>query len=130
MIFYNGPVLTMEPDKPEAEALAVRGDTIVAVGDMQDVMALAGPETVLIDLAGNAIMPGFVDAHLHPFSDIGSAETVEADQQRLLAGGLTTVGELACGQETGPTAARHGTDRFASADRRLPPVQHQVCRHD
>ena len=85
----------MEPDKPEAEALAVRGDTIVAVGDMQDVMALAGPETVLIDLAGNAIMPGFVDAHLHPFSDIGSAETVEADQQRLLAGGLTTVGELA-----------------------------------
>ena len=95
VIFYNGPVLTMDPDLPQAEALGVRGDMIVAVGPTDEVMALSGPDTVLIDLAGNALLPGFVDPHTHPFTSDFSPETMMMGQQRLLEGGITSIGETA-----------------------------------
>src|SRR3954454_15360367 len=65
LIFHGGPVLTMDPAFSRAEALAVRGDRIVAVGAADDVLALAGPDTVRVDLQGRALLPGFTDAHAH-----------------------------------------------------------------
>ena len=92
IILINGQVITMETDLPSAEALAVLGTDIQLVGSNAEVMALAGPGTQTIDLAGRTLMPGFVDAHTHPF---GRFEALEQDQQYLLAGGTTTIGDPA-----------------------------------
>lgn len=64
-IFVNGPILTMNPAAPNAEALAVRGGRIVAVGSRDEVMALQGPGTKLVNLGGTALLPGFTDPHMH-----------------------------------------------------------------
>src|ERR1700693_1424411 len=48
-----------------AQAIAVRGDRIEAVGDNAEILKLKGPETQIIDLVGKFIMPGFNDAHVH-----------------------------------------------------------------
>ncbi|MBI4235808.1 MAG: amidohydrolase, partial [Chloroflexi bacterium] len=61
----NGPVLTLDPRQPVAEALAVRGARILAVGTASDLRALAGQGTRTVDLAGRALLPGLADAHFH-----------------------------------------------------------------
>ena len=66
-VFRNGRVYTVTAGAPWAEAVAVRGDTIAYVGDESGAMALAGPDTQVIDLAGKLLMPGFVEGHIHPF---------------------------------------------------------------
>ena len=55
----------MDPARPVAEALAVRDGRIVAVGSAQEVLRLADGEHDRVDLGGNALLPGFVDAHNH-----------------------------------------------------------------
>ena len=92
-IFFNGQVVTMDPDLPQAQALALRGDTIVAVGSDQEITALSGSETVLIDLGGRTLLPGFVDPHTHPFGSFESVDSLETGQQHTLEGGTTTIGE-------------------------------------
>ena len=57
IIFLNGQVITMEPDLPQAEALAVFGEDILAIGSNDEIQALSGPETQVIDLDGRALLP-------------------------------------------------------------------------
>jgi predicted amidohydrolase YtcJ/putative hemolysin len=66
-IWLGGPILTMNDDAMRAEALAEKDGEIIGVGDADDVTALQGPETEIIDLAGRTMIPGFVDAHGHVF---------------------------------------------------------------
>ncbi|WP_193163847.1 amidohydrolase [Microbulbifer hainanensis] len=65
-IYLNGDILTMDKRNPTAEALAVKGEKIVAVGSRAEIAALAGAETETVDLQGKALLPGFVAAHEHP----------------------------------------------------------------
>lgn len=65
IVLFNGKIFTVDPGRPWAEALAIRGSRIVAVGDDEDVMALAGSSTQSFDLGGRTVVPGFNDAHLH-----------------------------------------------------------------
>jgi predicted amidohydrolase YtcJ len=65
LIVSNGRVYTVDADRPWAEAIAVRGERIVAVGDNETVLALRGPDTRVINLAGAFVTPGFNDAHVH-----------------------------------------------------------------
>lgn len=64
-VFINGDVFTMDADNRIVEALSVREDRIEAVGSTEEIMALAGDETEVIDLRGRTLLPGFVDAHGH-----------------------------------------------------------------
>jgi predicted amidohydrolase YtcJ len=66
LILTNGVVLTMDPRQPTAEAVAVAGDRILAVGSSADVDALAVAGTKKCDLRGSTVVPGFIDAHCHP----------------------------------------------------------------
>ncbi|WP_243721937.1 amidohydrolase family protein [Meridianimarinicoccus aquatilis] len=66
-IWTGGPILTMVDGAMRAEALAEKDGVIIGVGDAKDVMALQGPGTNVIDLAGRTMIPGFVDAHGHVF---------------------------------------------------------------
>ena len=64
-IYVNARVWTGESSQPAAEAFAVRGDRIVAVGTTAEVRAHAGPATEIVDLDGRRVVPGFNDAHWH-----------------------------------------------------------------
>jgi predicted amidohydrolase YtcJ len=65
LILVNGKVWTVNKAQPEAEAVAVWRDRILAVGKSDDVKALAGPKTRVIDLKGRRVVPGFYDSHVH-----------------------------------------------------------------
>lgn len=65
LILYNGKVFTSDPGNLWAEAVAVEGRKIQAVGADAAVLALAGPETRRIDLGGRTVIPGLNDAHVH-----------------------------------------------------------------
>ena len=64
-VFIDGTVLTMNAEAPIAEAISVRGDTIEAVGNTEDIMSLVTDETEVHDLLGRTLLPGFIDAHGH-----------------------------------------------------------------
>lgn len=65
LIFLNGFVHTVNDRDDVAEALAVRGDRILAVGGRDDVLAHRGPRTRVVDLRGGSLLPGFIEAHCH-----------------------------------------------------------------
>lgn len=65
-IVTGANVITMDAAQPNASAIAVRGDRILAVGSDDDIAALAGPDTNRIDARGQTLTPGFIDAHSHP----------------------------------------------------------------
>lgn len=71
VILHGGVIVTMEADEPEAQAIAIRGDRLVAVGSDLEVLALRGPGTQVIDLGGKAVLPGFIDSHAHWINNAG-----------------------------------------------------------
>ena len=75
MIVTNAKVLTMDSSQPRAEAVALAGGRILAVGGRAEIEALAGPGTKLIDAGGRSLLPGFVESHLHLV--LGGAELVQ-----------------------------------------------------
>ena len=75
MIVVNAKVLTMDLNKPRAEAVALGGGKVLAVGSRAEVEALAGPGCRVIDASGRTVMPGFVESHLHLV--LGGAELVQ-----------------------------------------------------
>jgi len=76
IVLTNGKVITVDERFSIAQAVAIRGDRIVAVGTNQQINALAGPATRRIDLRGRSLMPGFIDNHAH-FQEEGAYWTEE-----------------------------------------------------
>ena len=66
LILHNGNVLTMDGRQPQAEAVAIAGDRILAVGSDIDILDFAGAGTKKVDLGGKTVVPGFIDGHCHP----------------------------------------------------------------
>lgn len=64
-VLVHGKVWTEDPQKPEAEALAIYANRIVLVGSSAEILKLAGPATKVIELAGRRVVPGFNDSHVH-----------------------------------------------------------------
>jgi predicted amidohydrolase YtcJ len=77
IVLYNGKIVTEDPARPEASALAISGERIVAVGDDATVRRLAGASTRSIDLGGRTVVPGINDAHAH--LGVEPANTVELE---------------------------------------------------
>ena len=65
LILHNGRILTLDPAKPEAAALAVRDGGIVSVGASADILRDRGRETRILDAGGRTVTPGIFDAHPH-----------------------------------------------------------------
>src|SRR5690242_15977216 len=72
VVLKNAKIVTVDTAKPEAQALAIKGDTIVAVGTNPEIDAHVGPSTEVIDLAGRLAVPGFIEGHGH-FTGLGNA---------------------------------------------------------
>src|SRR5204863_7102759 len=73
LVLRGGPVVTLDDRRPEAEAIAIRGDRIVAIGSAAHVQALISPKTRVIKLAGRMAMPGFIEGHGH-FLGLGDSK--------------------------------------------------------
>jgi predicted amidohydrolase YtcJ len=75
LVLRGGNVLTVDDGQPRAEALAVRGDRIVALGTNEQVAPLIGPSTEVIDLGGQTAIPGFIEGHGH-FMGLGQSRMI------------------------------------------------------
>ncbi len=70
-VFANGRIYTVDPSQPWAEAVAVRGDEIVYVGDTETAKGYIGEDTEFVELGGKMMLPGFVESHFH--TTVGAA---------------------------------------------------------
>lgn len=70
LILRNGKIVTLERGTPVAQAIAVRGDRIAAVGSNTQIQRMAGPATKIVDLKGRLAIPGFIEGHGH-FAGLG-----------------------------------------------------------
>jgi predicted amidohydrolase YtcJ len=76
----NANIITISPLQPRATALAIRRGKFVAVGSIEEIQPLIGPHTQVMDLAGQTVIPGFIDAHLHALSSgIWHVRAVDCD---------------------------------------------------
>jgi Amidohydrolase family len=64
-IFFHAKVFTADPQNPYADAVAIRGDQIIAVGTLPEVMKSVSANAQRIDLEGKTLFPGFIDSHSH-----------------------------------------------------------------
>ncbi|REJ74900.1 MAG: amidohydrolase [Acidobacteria bacterium] len=92
-VFFGGPVITVDQGDRVVEAVAISGGRIVAVGAREEVLALAGPDTVRSDLAGRALIPGFHDAHSHLVL-AGEVRRFMADLTSPPVGSRRSIGDL------------------------------------
>src|SRR5437763_14339405 len=72
LVLRGGKIVTLDDARPEAQAMAARGDTIVALGSEQEIRRYIGANTKVIDLQGAFGTPGFIDGHVH-FTGVGEA---------------------------------------------------------
>ena len=72
LIITNAAVLTMDPARPTADAIAISGNRIMRLGTHAEVMSEQGAATRVVDAGGGTVMPGFVEGHMHLFA--GAAE--------------------------------------------------------
>ena len=71
VVFRGGTIITGDPERPRADALAVNAGRITYVGDVAE-----APGGTTVDLAGSTLVPGFRDGHIHPLW--GGTETLDA----------------------------------------------------
>jgi len=67
LALLNGNIVTMTKELPRAQAVAIRGNTIVKVGTNKEIDSFVGEETKVINLEQKLVIPGLIDAHIHPF---------------------------------------------------------------
>src|SRR5579883_3385398 len=65
LVLLNGKIWTENPRQPQAQAIAIDGNQILALGSTADMRKLAGPDCKVIDLGGRRVVPGFNDSHVH-----------------------------------------------------------------
>ncbi|MFO8020747.1 MAG: amidohydrolase [Promethearchaeia archaeon] len=68
IIYYGKNIITMNPERPTAEAVGIEGEIIKSVGALEKVKDDIGEDAILIDLKNKALLPGFIDSHLHPIA--------------------------------------------------------------
>jgi predicted amidohydrolase YtcJ len=88
LVFLHGRIHTEDGARRVVQGLAVRGNTIIAVGTDREISARIGPGTRTIDLAGRIVLPGIIDAHTHP------AESAQESEKCSLSDKMSTPDEL------------------------------------
>ena len=99
LLLYGGHVLTFDPNRPEAQAVAIAAGKILALGTEQELRAFVSPKTQTLACAGRTVLPGFIDPHLHLFAwasrycgaDLSATRSIAEIRSQLRAR-LTTLG--------------------------------------
>jgi len=118
LLLYNGQVLTLDPQRPEAKTVAMASGKILAVGTESEVKPFLSPSTQFLDCERKTVLPGFIDPHLHLFSwasrfcgvDLSTARSIPEIQQRLTTHLAQSGG--------GEWVRGHGYDEFFLAEKR------------
>jgi hypothetical protein len=87
LILYNANVWTVNTTQPRAQAIAISGGRFLAIGSNDEVLALASGRAKKIDIGGNSVLPGFIDAHSHP-------EEAGLDHLRMVDCDLRSIAEI------------------------------------
>jgi predicted amidohydrolase YtcJ len=123
LIIHHALIWTVNPGQPQAEAVAVLGERIVAVGSDAEVMRWQGAATRIIDAGGKRLLPGFNDAHVH-FSDGGaSLVAVQLNDATSLAEFVKRIGEYARQQAKGEWLREGEWDETKWSPAKLPTRQ-------
>src|SRR2546423_11114036 len=96
IIIFNANIHTMDQSHPRAEAIAIAGNRIAALGSTEEIRALAGKNTRLMDAAGQLVLPGFNDAHVHFLTggfSLSNVDLRDASSPRELAARLAAYAE-------------------------------------
>jgi predicted amidohydrolase YtcJ len=122
LMLSQATVLTMDPQRPQAEAIAIREGRIAAVGTNAEVLPLRGRKTQVIDCRGAAVLPGFIDAHLHVRAYAGTFLGIDCRPHtaRSLGDLQALLHQHAAHLPPGQWLTGHGYDEFALAERRHP----------
>jgi len=124
LIIINGRLITFDHARPSASALAVKDGQIIAVGEGADIRDMAGADTRILDAAGNTVLPGFIDSHVHLFGG-----SVELDYLDLY--GIAGIDALAEKVQAWSKACPDDRILFAiQADYNIISTGHQTTRHD
>jgi predicted amidohydrolase YtcJ len=95
LVLVNGKIVTVDHNRPEAQAMAIQGDTIAAVGSNYEIRPYCGPRTRMIDLQGDLVIPGFIEGHGH-FLQLGLSKIeLDLSKARTWDGIVTMVEEAA-----------------------------------
>lgn len=122
LVFINGRVHTVDANNTIAEAVAVDGERIVAVGSNAEVRALAGAGTRVVDLAGRSLTPGFIDAHCHIGGLGGSFSAIDCKAPGMgsIRAFAEAVRQRAATQPPGTWIRGRGYDQTRVAEQRHP----------
>lgn len=90
-ILINGTVYTMDSENPKAEAVAIEGNVIKAVGSNDEILKLKDPVTEVVDMKGAMVLPGLIDAHCHPAMAAFFINAIHFDEEMSLDEVLDTL---------------------------------------
>lgn len=129
-LLYNATVWTADPDQPEASAVAVFNDTIVGVGDREDLEGLdLGSSPLTVDLEGRMILPGFIDTHTHFINTARSSDPADGNPYEPWPPGWDPVMGTIGQQETAVghigTWGENNIDRLLAGDLPAPPHEEE-----
>ncbi|MDX2501908.1 MAG: amidohydrolase [Deltaproteobacteria bacterium] len=120
IILYNGVLATRNTAQPGAQAVAIGGGKILAVGRDDDVLSLAGPDTEKIDLDGRLVVPGFIDSHIHFYEWALKRQGIKLDDLTHLEGLLDRVREAAANRPAGQWIMGQGWNETDWTEQRMP----------
>lgn len=120
IILYNGSIHTQDAACPQAQAVAVRGNRILTVGEDADILALASPATRKIDLDGRVALPGFVDAHIHFYDIALGYDNLDFSTVTNFAGMLDAIRQKAAQVPNGQWILGQGLNESEWPENRMP----------
>jgi len=118
LVFLNCNVLTMDVARPQAEAIAITADRVVAVGSNLQIKSLAGPDTKVLNLNGATVLPGFTDCHIHLIEYGLSLRNIDLRQAQSIEEVKKTVAERTHGSRT--WVLGRGWDQEKFTEKRYP----------
>ncbi len=108
VLFTNARVYTVNPGQPWAEAVAVKGNEIVYVGDVAGAAAHVGKNTRRQDLGGRLMLPGFIDSHVHPVAGGAYAQALSLDTFGTVDDWVAAIADYAEQNEDAPVLFGYG----------------------
>jgi predicted amidohydrolase YtcJ len=136
LLIRNAHIYTMDGHRPRAEAIAIMGNRILAVGSNEDLNFLERPGTRLIDAAGATITPGFIDAHSHPDganevtgADVNLGSIAEIKQAMRLQAAQTPPGQWVVGNKYDDTKMSDERPVTRADLDEAVPLQPAIVRH-